>query len=79
MTCTHVHRGRAFTLVELRQLIEFAASGKKVLLALAPCGLCGELKGDLLACALEQKIVTHVVVDKRSAGQALGGAHLQPT
>ncbi len=63
---------RAFTLVELRQLKEFAKQGKQVLLTLAPCGICRELKGRLLSCALEQEIVTHVVVDTRSAGQALG-------
>ena len=45
---------------------------KQVLLALAPCGICRELKGELLNCALEQQIVTHVVVDTLSAGQALG-------
>ena len=43
-----------------------------MLLTLAPCGICRELKGRLLSCALEQEIVTHVVVDTRSAGQALG-------
>ena len=63
---------RAFTLVELQQLQQFAREGKKVLVALAPCGLCGELKGTLLQCILEHKIVTHVVVDARSAGQMLG-------
>ena len=63
---------RAFTLVELRQLKQFAKQGKQVLLTLAPCGICRELKGRLLNCALEHEIVTHVVVDTRSAGQALG-------
>ena len=63
---------RAFTLVELKQLAQFVRDGKQVMLALAPCGVCRELKGDLLSSALHQRIVTHLVVDTRSAGQALG-------
>ena len=62
---------RAFTLVELHQLREFVEQGKQGLLVMAPCGVCRELKGELLNCALEQGIVTEVVVDTRSAGQAL--------
>ncbi len=63
---------RAFTLIELKELQEFVKKGKKVLVALSPCGLCGALKGDLLECILKHKIVSHVVVDARSAGQMLG-------
>ena len=63
---------RAFTLVELGQLREFVRQRKQVLLTLAPCGICRELKGKLLRCALEQEIVTHLVVDTRSAGHTLG-------
>jgi DNA-binding transcriptional regulator LsrR (DeoR family) len=63
---------RAFTLVELEQIIEFVKEGKQVLLTLAPCGSCGELKGNLMRCILDQQIATHVVFDTRSAGQMLG-------
>ena len=63
---------RAFTLIELKQLQRFVREGKKVLLALAPCGLCGALKGDLLECILEHKLANYVVVDARSADQMLG-------
>jgi DNA-binding transcriptional regulator LsrR (DeoR family) len=63
---------RAFTLIELEQLIEFVKDGKQVLLTLAPCGSCGELKGNLMRCILDQQIATHVVFDTRSAGQMLG-------
>ena len=65
-------RSVAFTLIELKELQEFVKKGKKVLVALSPCGLCGKLKGDLLECILKHKIVSHVVVDARSAGQMLG-------
>lgn len=58
---------RAFTLVELGQL----KKDRQVLLALAPCGLCGELKGHLLRCILDAGIVTHVVADSGSAGQVV--------
>ena len=60
---------RAFTLVELQELIKFVRAGKQVLITLAPCGICGALKGGLLCPILTQKIATHVVVDAGSAGQ----------
>jgi len=63
---------RAFTLVELQQLQHFVKQGKKVLVALAPCGLCGALKGALAECILEHRLVTHLVIDTGSAGQMLG-------
>lgn len=66
---------RAFTLVELSELQELIRSeGRKVLLALAPCGICRSLKGNLLRSALEARIATHVVCDMRSAGQLLATA-----
>ena len=46
------------------------ASGSSV--ALAPCGLCGQLKGELLEAILENRLANHVVVDARSAGQMIG-------
>jgi DNA-binding transcriptional regulator LsrR (DeoR family) len=63
---------RAFTLIELSQLKQFIRDGKKVLVTLAPCGLCGELKGNLLKGIAEQGLATHIVVDTRSAGRMLG-------
>ena len=63
---------RAFTLIELDQLRQMVRKGKKVLVALAPCGMCGELKGELLEAILEHKLANYVVVDARSAGQMLG-------
>jgi DNA-binding transcriptional regulator LsrR (DeoR family) len=62
---------RAFTLIELDQLQHLVRKRKKVLVALAPCGLCGQLKGNLLEAILENKLANHVVVDARSAGQML--------
>lgn len=63
---------RAFTLIELKQLKNFIREGKQVLVTLAPCGLCGELKGILVKCILEQELATHLVIDTRSAGKMLG-------
>ncbi len=63
---------RAFTLLELNQLQRLVRRGKRVLVALAPCGLCGQLKGELLEAILENKLANHVVVDARSAGQMIG-------
>ncbi len=63
---------RAFTLVELPELRTYVKKGKLVLATLAPCGVCGQLKGELADCILEQNIVTHLVIDTRSGGQLLG-------
>jgi DNA-binding transcriptional regulator LsrR (DeoR family) len=60
---------RAFTLIELSQLSGFVQEGKQVLLVLAPCGLCGELKGGMSSPILDQGLITHLVIDTLSAGQ----------
>ncbi len=66
---------RAFTLVELTKLQDaIQRNQSQVLLALAPCGLCRALKGDVLRGVLESRLATHVVVDMRSAMQLLGVA-----
>ena len=43
--------------------------GKKVLLVLGPCGLCGSPRGDLLQALLsfEKRYLTHLVTDVRTA------------
>ncbi len=67
---------RAVTLMEIKDLQKFIKREKKkaVLLFLGPCGDCGGPKGDVLKAILAQKLVTHLVVDSRSARQMLSGA-----
>ena len=61
---------RALTLVELNDLPDFIQRGKNVLLMLGPCGRCDCHKGRIFRTILaqEQHLVTHVVVDSRTAG-----------
>jgi hypothetical protein len=61
---------RALTLVELTDLPGFIEQGKKVLLMLGPCAECNRHKGSILQTILSQdmQLVTHVVVDSRTAG-----------
>ena len=63
---------RVMTLVELSKLPKLIDAGKYVLLALGPCGACGRDKGSMLKTILDIKppLITHVVVDSLSAGQA---------
>jgi hypothetical protein len=66
---------RALTLVELDFLPTFISQGKHVLLMLAPCAQCDRHKGRVLQTILgqTQHLVTHVVVDSRSAGYVVNG------
>ena len=49
---------------------EFIERGKHVLLMLGPCGVCNRHKGRILKTILSQDLhlVSHVVVDSRTAG-----------
>ena len=64
---------RAMTLVELDQLPGFIADGKRVLLLLGPCDDCQKPKDGILQTVLDQErhLVTHLVVDSRTAGQVV--------
>jgi len=66
---------RAMTLMELEDLPGFIGKGKHVLLCLGPCEACGKPRPDILEVVLEQKerLITHLVVDSRSAMGLLGG------
>jgi DNA-binding transcriptional regulator LsrR (DeoR family) len=60
---------RALSLIELGQLPTIIRGGTRVLLMLGPCGRCGDPKGRLLRCVLQQRrpIITDLVVDSRTA------------
>ena len=60
---------RSLTLIELRELPDYIQRGTQVLLALGPCGQCGELKTDILEALLhlDDHLLTHLVVDSRTA------------
>ena len=60
---------RAVTLMEIGDLQKFIRRDKTraVLLFLGPCGDCSGPKGDVLKAILSQKLITHLVVDSRSA------------
>ncbi len=60
---------RTVTLMELKDLAAFINRGKKVILLLGPCGNCGGPKSEVLRSILncKQKLITHLVVDSRSA------------
>ena len=66
---------RALTLIELSELPMLIRRGTKVLVMLAPCGGrgCNMPKGRLLRDVLNMKtsLVTHLVVDSRSAGEMM--------
>lgn len=63
------HPYRGLTIVELETLPNWIQRGKKVLLALGTCGLCGRDKGDILDVILRQtpSMITHLVADSRTA------------
>ncbi len=64
---------RTVTLMELGDLPELTRRGKSVLLLLGPCGNCGGPKGDVLGAVLAKRnLITHLVVDSRSARELLG-------
>jgi len=67
---------RSMTLVELSELPGFIARGGSVLLAIGPCGGCRRPKGHILRTILNLKepLVTHLVVDTRSAREMLSEA-----
>jgi DNA-binding transcriptional regulator LsrR (DeoR family) len=60
---------RTVTLMELSDLPGFIKQKKRVLLLLGPCGNCGGPKEDVLKAILahKQRLITHLVVDSRSA------------
>ncbi len=62
---------RAMTLVELGRLPGFIREGQHVLLMLGSCGKCKTPKGKILHTILNQKekLVSHLVVDSRTAGE----------
>ncbi len=64
---------RALTLMELTDLPRFIEGGGSVLLMLGPCGMCKRSKVKVLHTTLaqEQRLVTHVVVDSRTAAHLL--------
>jgi DNA-binding transcriptional regulator LsrR (DeoR family) len=64
---------RSMTLVELSELPAFIERGGSVMLALGPCGGCRRPKGQILRTILNLKepLVTHLVVDTRSAREML--------
>ena len=71
---------RAMTLIELSDLPGFINRGNHVLLVMGPCGGCNRPKGALLQTILNQKetLVTHLVVDSRTAGQLVRLENLSP-
>lgn len=64
---------RALTLMELTDLPRFIERGGSVLLMLGPCGMCKRSKVKVLHTTLTQqlRLVTHVVVDSRTAAHFL--------
>ena len=68
-TTRSLHGMRAVTLMELSDLPDFIKRGKQVLLLVGPCGQCGGPKEEVLESVLthKRKLITHLVVDSRSA------------
>ncbi|MBN1359433.1 MAG: hypothetical protein JW993_02525 [Sedimentisphaerales bacterium] len=66
-------RIRSMTLVELSELPAFLKSGKHVLLVLGPCAMCQNTKSRILSgiLASEQRLISHLVVDTRSAKEVM--------
>jgi DNA-binding transcriptional regulator LsrR (DeoR family) len=64
---------RSMTLAELSDLPAFIGRGGSVMLAIGPCGGCRQPKGKILRTILNLKepLVTHLVVDTRSAREML--------
>ncbi|MBP7053719.1 MAG: hypothetical protein KBE65_22135 [Phycisphaerae bacterium] len=66
-------RIRSMTLIELRELPLFIKRGKYVLLVIGPCAMCQRTKSRILSAILasRQRLISHLVVDTRSAKEAL--------
>jgi hypothetical protein len=60
---------RAMTLMDLDELPQLIADGKRVFLVIGPCDTCHEPKGDILRTILEleRHYITDLVCDSRSA------------
>lgn len=67
-------RIRSMTLIELRKLPRFIKRGKYVLLVLGPCAMCQRTKSQILSgiLASKERLISHLVVDTRSAKEVLG-------
>ena len=65
---------RAMTLIQLSSLPKLIREGKRVLMTLGPCCICNRPKGRVLSTVLDlpENLVTHVVVDSRSARYLVG-------
>ena len=71
---------RTVTLIEPSALPEFIKRGKSVILLLGPCGTCGRPKDDVLGAILAKRnLITHLVVDSRSARAYLAGKQRKPS
>lgn len=68
---------RAVTVFDLHELPDFIANRKSVLLVLGPCAACHEPKTDVLDTVLNLRtpLITHLVVDSRSAAEVLRRKH----
>ncbi len=64
---------RALTLLTLKELGEFIAADKKVLLLLGPCGECRRPKANVLQAVLNWKsrIVTDLILDSQTAREVV--------
>jgi DNA-binding transcriptional regulator LsrR (DeoR family) len=60
---------RAMGLLELDELPELIAQGKKVILTVGPCGQCGRLRTRITRTilGLSRRLITHLVIDSRTA------------
>jgi hypothetical protein len=67
------HRFRSMTLLEISELPEMISKGKKVLIAIGPCGQCPLAKPSILKAILlqDRPMATHIVVDSMSAKGAI--------
>jgi DNA-binding transcriptional regulator LsrR (DeoR family) len=65
-------RIRSMTLIELSGLPALIKKGKYVLLVLGPCAVCQRTKSRILSGILnsEERLISHLVVDTRSAKEA---------
>ena len=71
---------RAMTLMELSDLPKFIQAGKQVLLTVGPCGGCHRPKDEVIELILNIKppLITHLVVDSRSARGMVRPAAARP-
>jgi hypothetical protein len=60
--------------------LAFIQRGKRVLLALGPCGICQEFKTDVLEAILEsgQPLLTHLAVDSWTVRRLFGVGRPEP-